>query len=128
MEIQSQNLRPFHNLRQCQYPDSFLVVPNSFRHFTFEHPARLHHLVELERRAFSLSRLKSVRSIRDAVKCDGIEQLLVEVPAKRRAPMCLKVNQRLKRSQRLHGPFEADRSRLDSCFVAACAMIVRMRL
>jgi hypothetical protein len=55
-----------------------LVVPNLFRHFTFQHPARLHHLVKLDRRAFSLARLESVRSISDAMKCDGVEQLLVE--------------------------------------------------
>ncbi len=29
MEIQSQNLRPFHNLRQCLYPDSFLADPSA---------------------------------------------------------------------------------------------------
>lgn len=49
-----------------------LVFANPFRHFTFHHPARLHHLIELERRAFSLSRLKSVRSISYAVKCDRV--------------------------------------------------------
>ena len=91
-----------------------LVVPNSFRHFTFQHPARLHHLVELDWRAFSLSRFKSVRSISDAVKCDGVEQLLVEGGTERRATASLKVNQRLKRFQRLQRPFEADRPRLHS--------------
>src|SRR5688572_6127627 len=81
-----------------------LVVPNSFRHFTFQHPARLHHLVELDWRAFSLTRFKTVRSIGDAMKCDGVEQLFVKGGSERRATASLKVNQRLKRLQRLQRP------------------------
>ena len=92
-----------------------LVAPKSFRHFTFQHPARLHHLVELDWRAFSLARLESVRSISDAMKGDGIEQLLVEGGAESAAES-LKVDQRLKRLQCLQRPFEADRSRLQSAF------------
>ena len=83
-----------------------LVVPNLFRHFTFQHPARLHHLVELDWRAFSLARLESVRSISDAMKCDSVEQLLVEGSPERRATASLKVNQRLKCGQCLQRPLK----------------------
>ena len=73
-------------------------------------------MVELDRRAFSLARLESVRSIGDAMKCDGVEQLLVEGGPERGVAASLKVDQRLKRFQRLQRPFEADRSRLHSAF------------
>ena len=46
------------------------------------------------------------------MKCDGVEQLLVEDGAERGVTASLKVDQRLKRFQRLERPFEADRSRL----------------
>src|SRR5688572_24072332 len=91
-----------------------LNVPNSFRHLTFQHPARLHHLVELDWRAFSLARLESVWPICHAMKCYGVEQLLVEGGAERGVAAPLKVDQRLKRLKRLQRPFEADRSRLHS--------------
>ena len=59
-----------------------------------------------------ISRLESVRSIGNAVKCDGIEQLLVEDSAERGVAASSKVEQRPKRLQRLQGSFEADRARL----------------
>ena len=52
-------------------------------HFTFQHPSRLDHLVELDRRAFSLAWIESFRSISDAV--DGVKQLLVEGVAEKNA-------------------------------------------
>jgi hypothetical protein len=53
-------------------------------------------LVELDRRAFSLARLESVRSISDAMKGDGTKQLMVEGITES-AAASLEVDQRLKR-------------------------------
>ena len=86
---------------------------NSLRHLTFEFPAGFRHPLDLAVPAFLLSRFKAIRSIGHAVQHNGIQQLFIEVLAKSSATMPLKVNQRLKRLQRLQGTLEADRARLD---------------
>jgi hypothetical protein len=90
-----------------------LVLANSFEYGQFSLvPGQFEFGVSL-RSSLPISRLESVRSISDAMKCDGLQQLLVKGVSEGRATS-LKVDQRMKRFQRLQRPFEADRSRLDS--------------
>jgi hypothetical protein len=85
----------------------------SFRHFTFQFPARSRHFVESEGFAFPSSWREAVRSIGHTMKCDGVLQLLVQARAKRSPAIPLEINERLKRLQCLKGAFEAGRSWFD---------------
>ena len=78
---------------------------------------------------FSSSRFVTIGSVSDAVDDDGIEQLFVETLPERGVALSLHGDHRLEGFQCLDRALEADRREVRTpCFVAAWAMIVRMRL
>lgn len=97
----------------------YVDLLNSVHHFTFEFVPWLHHVIVFLLLAFSLSWLKAIRPVGDSMSSDSIEQLLAKI-----APVCpvtvtMRVDQWLKRFQRLNCSLEAEGTRLDMVLVSS---------